>query len=102
MFRSKIIPIEKIGELIAQTYKIIELHEQSVGEFVTFDNQPSIQIAASKILQATIDFLTMIESEHEARYGRSLPPRSQIETRRVHDSLHSHQLDCLQFQKSFT
>ena len=76
MIRKPALHAQKRSErLIAQTYKIIELHEQSVGEFVTFDNQPSIQIAASKILQATIDFLTMIETEHESRYGRTLPPR---------------------------
>jgi hypothetical protein len=69
-------PKKRSERLIAQTYKIIELYEQSVADFVTFDNLPSIQIAAAKNLQAAIDFLTLIESDHEARYGRSLPPRS--------------------------
>jgi hypothetical protein len=59
--------------LIEQTYKIIALYEQSISDFVSFDNQPPILIAAARNLQGAIDFLTLIERDHAARYGRQPP-----------------------------
>jgi hypothetical protein len=76
MIRKPTLDMQKRSErLIDQTYRIIELYEQSFAEFLTFDNQPPIQIAAAKNLQAAIDFLTLIESDHETRYGRTCAPR---------------------------
>jgi hypothetical protein len=64
------------AELIDRTYKMLELHEQSLAQLTVGGSNPLMFGAANEALQCVVYFLTLVEVEHEKRFGRkSVPPR---------------------------
>jgi hypothetical protein len=70
------------AELIDWTYKMLELHEQSLAQLTVAGSNALMFGAANEALQCVVYFLTIIEVEHEARFGRkSVPPARRFRTK---------------------